>query len=721
MMALVASSGWLGCQKPLENLDSTSIASANDSNPSSSDGRIGLGDGFVVWESNRSGRWRIWIRDLADGEPRQLTPDQGRRLHCCPHISPDGQRIAYMSLPPDQKGYPEGGATGTMFLIAPHGSAPRPILSAARNYYENRAAVWKSSTELIYIEPEGFTSLFHTDTERSERLTTTPESKHPWLINSRLTWAASGNGALAAYDPTKHLVAGRTSLRGCQPYFSHDGHWVYWVTAPGGPIDWLDLESGVSGRLLRKSDARLPAGLGYLYFPMLSPDGRLFSFAASPDEHAHFEGDYEIFVVETDPASFEFLGPPMRFTYHPGTDRFPDVFLAPLPLDRSYGEAPYRWSAKPDGPERQWNWDFGDGTRSTAAVGEHTYERPGRFKVQAVSGNRLLRGQVVVKPAQPPDVISVSLLQNGQEIVILFDEPTEITQLEARLESGILLAGQALDRDARRLRVQLREPIRTRDRLVLSGVADRAQRPNVLAATALTIDPPRWPADRRGLTFLWETGDAPNLLYDPEIEAETAIILSPRGSARLDQNLTLAPNGGSFEASEAAASRVFRDLKSTYELTVEVVMEPDTRPPGSVGTILNAGSGSRQNFVLEQQDNYLLFGIRMRGRGKDAVPRVRLFDLPLGQRSHVVVTYSAGELVAYRNGELLVTDATIKGGFFQWRDAPLVFGEEGGGRNAWSGKLEGVAIYNRVLEQEEVQEGFLRYKEILDSRPRLGR
>ena len=57
-----------------------------------------LGTGYLVWESNRSGTWRIWRRALADSAPSQLTADEPERWHCCPHISPDGRRIALSGL-----------------------------------------------------------------------------------------------------------------------------------------------------------------------------------------------------------------------------------------------------------------------------------------------------------------------------------------------------------------------------------------------------------------------------------------------------------------------------------------------------------------------------------------------------------------------------------------------------------------------------------------------
>ncbi|MEM7356892.1 MAG: hypothetical protein AAF657_39125, partial [Acidobacteriota bacterium] len=70
------------------------------------------GEGYVVWESNRTGDWRLWLRDLDGSPPRQLTPDGDNRQHCCAHIAPGGERVAYLSLPRGTANYPKGGASG---------------------------------------------------------------------------------------------------------------------------------------------------------------------------------------------------------------------------------------------------------------------------------------------------------------------------------------------------------------------------------------------------------------------------------------------------------------------------------------------------------------------------------------------------------------------------------------------------------------------------------
>jgi len=89
----------------------------------------------------------------------------------------------------------------------------------------------------------------------------------------------------------------------------------------------------------------------------------------------------------------------------------------------------------------------------------------------------------------------------------------------------------------------------------------------------------------------------------------------------------------------------------------------------------------------------------------------------MGKPSHMVVTYTPGQLHAFLNGEEVLSDNSLQKGFHHWRPAPLTLGAAADGRAPWPGRAEGLAIYNRVLEAEEVRENFLRYQEIL--KPRL--
>ncbi|HEX6864481.1 MAG TPA: LamG-like jellyroll fold domain-containing protein [Thermoanaerobaculia bacterium] len=328
------------------------------------------GRGFVVWESNRSGRWRLWIQEL-DGldrkgsAPRQLTPDEDDRIHCCPHIAPDGSALAWLSLDPGPDRYPEERAeAGVLRLIRPDGSGLRELAPRARAYGEHRAAIWHGPRDLLYIDGEGYTVRLSLDTGGKERLLRRPHRRSGWLIGPSLTHAVDGLPAFSLYDPGRREVTELQALGGCQPYFSADGRWGYWVAGAGGPLYKIDLKTRAVSQLLGKSDPRMPGAQGYLYFPMLSSDQTLLAFAASGGGHDHWAADYDIHLVETDAGSLEIAGRPVRIAPHPGVDRFPDVYVksvrrpraepAPLPEITVRQEEGDGWPSDREGLAYLW-------------------------------------------------------------------------------------------------------------------------------------------------------------------------------------------------------------------------------------------------------------------------------------------------------------------------------------------------------------------------------
>jgi len=93
-----------------------------------------------------------------------------------------------------------------------------------------------------------------------------------------------------------------------------------------------------------------------------------------------------------------------------------------------------------------------------------------------------------------------------------------------------------------------------------------------------------------------------------------------------------------------------------------------------------------------------------------------MMELPPNEKSHVAVTYSAGRLVAYLDGEEAISTSDIQGGFFHWQTLPVTIGSDAHGQSAWHGTLEGIAIYNRVLSAEEIRENAGRQRRRLDAR-----
>lgn len=664
-----------------------------------------LGAGFVVWESNRSGAWRIWTRDLAGGEPRRLTPDEPGRDHCCPHVAPDGSRVAYLSTPAAGGAYPPDGALGRLHLIAPDGGGDRVVAPAARSYFENRAVVWRSPTELIHIDGDRATVALDPDGGTRRRLAD-PPAELGWLIDAGLSRATTGRPSFSPYDPERRVVAPRRLLGGCQPYFSADGRWGFWTAGAGGPIDRIRLADGRIERILDKSDPRVPDGFGYAYFPMASADGRLFAWAASRGGHDHFTADYEVFVAESDPYTLDLVGTPVRITRHPSTDRFPDVWQPPLELGRHAGEAPLAVSfAPPAGGS--WRWRFGDGATAEGAAVEHVWTEPGRYEVRARRDGVERRGLVVVRPARPPRALAATTRAGGVELVVEFDEPVEASSARIELASGAGIAGHEVTGDGRRLSVRLAEPLRRRDRLTLAGVRDRAQRPNTMAPATLEVEPPAWPASREGLVFLWQTADAANLVSDPELGADRAYTLTATGGARLDAAFAMLPAGGTFVLGRDEAARLRAAVQATNEISLEATVEAGATD----GRIVTWADERAINFWLEQSAGRLYFGLHAGGRGPGAYPRVELLELPAGRPAHVVVSYRPGRLVAYLDGERAVESAELQTDFYHWRDVPLTFGD-----GDWRGRVDGVAIYDRVIGPEEAAEAHRLNRERLAAR-----
>jgi len=296
--------------------------------------------GLLTWESNRSGEWRIWARRLEGSAPRQLTPDEPGRQHCCAHISPDGSQLVYLSRTGPADEYLDVEIAGELRLLRLADGATRGLVAARAYATGNRAAVWRSDEELVYIGADGRTRLLNVASGRTRPLTDEPRGVHAWLLDASLRHAVDGWPTFSAYDPrTRQIEPGRRRP-GCEPYFTHDGRLGFWVAGAGGPIRWIELASGRTGTLLAHEDPRIPGTQRYAYFPMLSSDNRLLAFGASPGDHDHFRSNYDVFVAPVDPRSLELLGRPLRLTAHPASDRYPDVHVEALDVERWRRDAP---------------------------------------------------------------------------------------------------------------------------------------------------------------------------------------------------------------------------------------------------------------------------------------------------------------------------------------------------------------------------------------------
>lgn len=693
-----------GSEAPPTSSETPVPAAASQSRASEGPSSERSSEGYVVWESNRSGAWRLFIAELDGSNPRQLTDDEAGRAHCCPHVSPDGHSIAYLSLPADRADYPTGGkgAVGELRLIDRASGEERTLHPHARTYFEHRAAVWKSPGELIFIDGQGRTRLLEIESGRKHRLTEEGEEQHGWLIDPTLRWATRGEPTFSRYDSERRTIDELQRLGGCQPYFTRDGRWGYWIAGAGGPIERIDLATREISTILAKSDPRLPSDRGYLYFPMSSPDGLFFAWAASDGAHDHQSADYDVFVAETDPETLEILGEPWRVSSDPATDRFPDVWAAPLALGRHFGEAPFTLELEnPRGGTWRWSW-----------------EEPGTYAITAESGGEKLTGSVRVRPARPPRLTGTEF-RGERRVALTFDEPIAIDGVEVSLASGGEVVSWHAADEGRSLEIELAGELTGADTVLVENLRDRAQVHNVLGLTKVEIAPPAWPAENRGLSFLWQNAEAPNRVGSGEAARTT--LLEAHGRAWLDRHHAMVLRGGHFTADSETAVGVYESAKAANELSLELTLTPARARQSGPARILTFSSNDRtRNFTLAQEGDRLVFRLRTPETGQNAdQPQVELGRIPAGRPSHVAVTYKPGRLTYFRDGrEELQTDV-LQGGFFHWKPRPLLLGDEWQAERPWEGTIEGVAIYARELPAAEVAENARRYRELIEKREAL--
>jgi hypothetical protein len=691
----------------------------------------GLGRGFLVWESNRSGRWRIWYRNLDGSGLRQLSPDEEGRDHFAPHISPDGTQLVYLSYPIDRNAYrkiPKGVSVPLHLLHIEDGS-DRVLVPSARSYKGDRAVVWLGNHELVYIDGRGVTRQLEVASGEERQLTEEAHPKFGYLINSTLTHATMGQPpSFSVYDRERRSIALRRAEDGCQPYFSHDGRWGYWIERNGGPVRRVDLLTGAAGNIIDRGDRRMPESREYIYYPMLSSGQRLLAFGASRggEEHDHFKSDYDVFVARVDPLSLDLVDDPVRYTFDPGTDRYPDVFLAGMEFGHHRGEAPFSITLSvPEGnagggAQGPWRWDFGDGASALGETGTRTFEQPGLYQVTASRGGVELGGDVKVDPARPPEPTRVLAHDGGREVVVIFDEPIAPGNPSLRFESGAAIREWSVGGDGRTVDLYRDTVIETEDHLLIAGFVDRAQVPNAMEPRRLLVEPRRWPSRDHALVFLWKTARDPNLVRDSLTKIPHTWELEPHRKARFDHDHAMVVSEGYFRVLDFGR-RVASVFHESNAVTVEATIRPanlEASGDGELAEIVNlAFNEDRTSFALGQRGDSLVVCLGTSLDVAQGCEPLTVGQLSANEPTHVVVSYQPGRLVGYVNGiGVLDTDA-VQGDLRSWPiDDLLQFGRGHDSRTNWDGTIEGVAIYSRFMGSAEASANARAYLEEIAER-----
>jgi len=278
-------------------------------------------DGQIVWESNRSGAWRIWTMNADGTGVRPLSQGPGDDTEA--RFSPEGETIAFTRTERGQR---------SVWLMGRDGGNPRKLIDDAGSPVFSRDGqrlrfarkreqrgehfdTWvydlATGTEARVFPPDG--SVFELDVWGAEA--SDDGSRFvAWSPRPRGTWVLSADGAVQAH------VHG-----GCQGQVSPDQRYGYGVKSAGTFIRF-DLADGGNPLDFNVRDG----AWSHTYFPRVSADGQWLVYAACPpDQHDHDTSDYELFIVRL--SDWQTQGEPTRLTFNEATDRWPDICLVASP------------------------------------------------------------------------------------------------------------------------------------------------------------------------------------------------------------------------------------------------------------------------------------------------------------------------------------------------------------------------------------------------------
>ena len=216
-----------------------------------------------------------------------------------------------------------------------------------------------------------------------------------------------------------------------------------------------------------------------------------------------------------------------------------------------------------------------------------------------------------------------------------------------------------------------------------------------------------WPGSTDGLLFQWRDNKDNGQFVNGSGEVRN-VRLSAEGGARFGPNGEMHILGGAF-VPDGNVSREIRDAcRKTDELAIEAIVTTSRVPQFGPARIISLSRNpAKRNFTLGQEKDRLVLRLQTSKTSRNGMD-FKLAQVEPGKAYHVVVTYKSGLLVCYLNGKIAAETNLVIGTFDKWHGSSysLIFGNEVGGVRPWEGYLDGVAIYNRFVGQEEAARKF---------------
>ncbi len=170
--------------------------------------------------------------------------------------------------------------------------------------------------------------------------------------------------------------------------------------------------------------------------------------------------------------------------------------------------------------------------------------------------------------------------------------------------------------------------------------------------------------------------------------------------------------GGKAQATTASSRKLHDLIKATGEYSIEAWVAPANVVQEQAYIVSYSGGTTARNFTLGQtMYNYDYFNraTTTDANGEPALSTPSADEVLQATLQHVVATYSPvdGRRI-YVNGVLTTQADPVPAGLFtDWNDTfALVLGNEVSNDRTWQGVVRMVAIHNRALTQQQIQQNF---------------
>ncbi len=710
-----------------------SPADAPDSKPTAEEraalaGLKGRVSGTIVWESNRTGQWELYTMNADGTGARRISalakPGDARAYaaYLRPRFSPDGETILFA--------YGKKHAPAEAWVISAEGKN-------ARKLTVGNPLNWSADGQAFFLVRDSILWRYDMATGRETKVSAAKVPADG--LNGGMVGALRADmKSVVLRTPRRNeyfvLDQGKTvkTMGGCEPRFSPDGRYLYWVQGPKDFRVW-DTQTGKEHQILGVPPVE---PYNYTYCPTVSPDAHWLLYGASPGQHSHDTSDYEVYIQEL--RDWKAIGKPVRLTFNKGTDRWPFLFIGaqtlaqrvPGPIDvltfDSKDAGPGfggEWGLWPqvDGcgaeetflPGQDAQGGKGGAMRldydirgepksfslwSTPAAGSLDLSRHGRFVIYArgiVPSFTLVVKDAAATDPDAPDGIADALVSGVSALWKRFDVPFASFKPRKR--------GAKVDwTTINHVGIALIQPQnQARGRLEIDNlrvlVADAPKRKPVAAGA-------KQPQSTRAL-YTFKDG-----LRDTS-GTDAGLDLAPgKGTAPVVGDGRVSFRAPGIVSSAKPASSIIAGCRATNEITIEAWLKPDNASQGGPARIVTLSADpSQRDFTLGQDKDRYSVRLRTTGTSINGIPSL---DSPGGLAgptpAYVVYTRdAAGRARLYVNARE-VAAADVPGNLSNWAvDQRLALGNELTMDRPWLGDIYYVAIHDTALSAVQIEE---RYK-----------